>query len=57
MGRKAKYTFEQKLKAVQDYLSGKKFILLKRIQRYGRSGLCAERTVTVRTGNKIQYFQ
>ena len=24
MGRKAKYTFEQKLKAVQDYLSGKK---------------------------------
>ena len=24
MGRKAKYTFEQKLKAAQDYLSGKK---------------------------------
>ena len=24
MGRKAKYTFEQKLQAVQDYLSGKK---------------------------------
>ncbi|MDD6512826.1 MAG: hypothetical protein PUF34_06335 [Sharpea azabuensis] len=24
MGRKAKYTFEQKLKTVQDYLSGKK---------------------------------
>jgi transposase-like protein len=24
MGRKVKYTFEQKLKAVQDYLSGKK---------------------------------
>ena len=24
MGRKAKYTFEQKLKTVQDYQSGKK---------------------------------
>ena len=97
MGRKAKYTFEQKLKTVLDYQSGKKsavdiafeldmgkngdnrirewsnlykangqealkpkekkFILLKRIQRYGRSGLCTERTVTGRTGNKIQYFQ
>lgn len=41
MGRKAKYTFEQKVQACEDYLSGKKSMIeIARELRMGKQGVC-----------------